>query len=138
MPSLSAWTIRAALTYLMAGFTLGSLLLAHKGVPYSPFLWRLLPAHIEFLVMGWIINLVFGVAYWILPRFPGSGRGNPILPAAGVVLLNVGILITAAYGTWGGSEWLLFLGRLCELVGVVLFALQAWRRVRPTVIRSSR
>jgi hypothetical protein len=32
MPRLSVWFIRMALLYLLAGFTLGALLLAHKGL----------------------------------------------------------------------------------------------------------
>ena len=77
MPHLSRLFMRAALVYLGFGFTLGALLLANKGIPFAPFVWGLLPAHIEFLLLGWFLQLAFGVAYWILPRLGrASGRGK--------------------------------------------------------------
>ena len=42
----------------------------------QPALWRLLPAHIELLLLGWTLNLALGMAYWILPRYKtGAPRG---------------------------------------------------------------
>lgn len=55
MPRLSVWYTRFALLYLALGFTLGGLMLYNKGVPLHPALWSLLPAHIEFLLMGWMM-----------------------------------------------------------------------------------
>ena len=69
MPRLSQWIIRATFIYLLVGFTVGAFLLAHKGVPLHPALWSLLPAHIEFLLMGCVVQLTMGVAFWILPRY---------------------------------------------------------------------
>lgn len=134
MPRLSAWAVRLALLYLLAGFTLGGLILAQKGVSYFPPVWLLLPAHVEFLVMGWTVNLIFGVAYWILPRYPGGSRGWTALPVSAVVLLNLGILLAAGYGTWGGSPWILLAARLLQALAVAGFAASAWKRVRPTVV----
>ena len=91
MPRLSAWFIRTALIYLASGFTFGMLLLFHKGVPLSPWMWRLLPLHVECMLIGWTVQLAMGVAFWILPRF-GALRGNetPVWLAYG--LINVGVL----------------------------------------------
>jgi hypothetical protein len=134
MPPLSAWTIRIALLYLLGGFSTGSLILAQKGVSYYPAVWLLLPAHIEFLVIGWTVNLIFGVAYWILPRFPGGSRGSFLLPFASILLLNLGILLSSFALTWRGSEWILLAGRAFQALAVALFAVSAWKRVRPTVV----
>ena len=49
MPRLSRLAIRAALLYLLLGFTFGGLMLLNKGIPLAPWAWRLLPAHVEFL-----------------------------------------------------------------------------------------
>ena len=56
--------------YLALGMTVGALLLFHKGIPLHPALWRWLPPHLEFLLVGWTLQLAMGVAFWILPRFP--------------------------------------------------------------------
>ena len=63
MPRLSVWTIRAALVALGIGFLFGALMLANKGVPFDPSLWRLLPAHIELVLLGWTMQLALGVAF---------------------------------------------------------------------------
>ena len=60
MPRLSIWFIRSALIYLALGFTFGALLLANKGFPIIPEIWRLLPAHIELLLVGWTLQLAMG------------------------------------------------------------------------------
>ena len=49
--------MRSALIYLALGFTFGALMLFEKGVPFYPPLLRLLPAHIEFVLFGWTMQL---------------------------------------------------------------------------------
>lgn len=72
MPRPSVWFIRLALSYLLVGFTFACLLLSNKGLAYAPWLWRLLPAHIEILLVGWTAQLAMGVIFWIAPRFQSS------------------------------------------------------------------
>ncbi len=131
MPRLSVWYIRAALVYLLLGFTFGGLLLFHKGVPLHPTLWRLLPAHIEFVFFGWTVQLILGMAFWILPRFAKPPvRGNEPLAWAAFIAINAGILLLAAASFLPGSGWLILAGRAAETMGVIAFALHAWPRVR--------
>ena len=129
MPRLSQWIIRAALIYLLLGFTIGALLLAHKGVPFYPPLWGWLPAHIEFLIMGWIVQLTMGVAFWIMPRFwVEPRRPNEHYIRGAVVLLNLGIWLVVAATTFRVESWVFLLARVLELLAVGLFALHLWRR----------
>lgn len=132
MPKLGAWFVRAALGYLALGFTFGALLLANKGVPYYPPVWRLLGAHVEFLLMGWTVQLAFGVAFWILPRWQ-TQRGD-VRPAwAAFVLLNSGIWLVVLAGWLNGPAWILAAGRMLEAVAVLAFVSHAWPRVKPWV-----
>jgi hypothetical protein len=123
------------LLHLAAGFTVGGLLLFHKGAPILPGLWRLLPSHIELMLIGWTLNLAMGVAYWILPRYK-SGRP---LGAEGLVwlaygLLNVGVaavclvpwLTVSPAGT--SVAWL---GKTAEALAAVAFAAHALPRIKP-------
>lgn len=131
MPKVSAWFIRLALIYLALGFTFGGLLLANKGLNFAPLLWTLLPSHIEFLLLGWTLQLAAGVSYWILPRFgTEQPRGNPRLPWAALFLLNGGILLVVLEPLLKFS-WMFTTGRLGELSGAVIFVLSVWRRVKP-------
>ena len=132
MPRLSAWFVRASLVYLSLGFTFGALMLANDGLAFAPQLGRLLPAHMEFLLLGWFMQLALGVAYWILPRFTsGLPRGNETITWLSLILLNAGILMVAL-STLFDVAWLALAGRMGEAAGVLAFLLIAWRRVRPS------
>jgi hypothetical protein len=131
MPRLTRWAIRFSLVHLALGFTFGGLILFNKGVTLHPAVWSLLPAHIEFLFLGWTAQLALGVAYWILPRFPREPkRGNVPLAWSGIILLNLGVWIVAL------SPWLErsipagMLGRSLELAAAVCFGIHTWPRVR--------
>jgi len=134
MPRASRWFIRASLIYLALGFTLGALLLCNKAVALMPALTRLLPAHIEFLLVGWVIQLVMGVATWILPRFgvPRSAHGSATAVWGAFVALNAGVWLAAAGPLTAGrlAELLPWFGRLAETVAAVVFAANVWARVR--------
>jgi heme/copper-type cytochrome/quinol oxidase subunit 1 len=133
MPRFSVFSVRASLLYLALGFTLGGLLLFNKGIPIYPLLWTLLPAHIDFLIMGWTAQLIMGVAFWILPRFSQEPkRGNVRLAWIAFVLLNLGIWLVALNPYFIFSAWMLFLGRLSQAAGILIFAIYAWPRVKPT------
>lgn len=131
MPRASVWSIRLAFLYLLLGFTFGGLLLAHKGLNFSPAMWMMLPTHVDFLLVGWAFQFAFGVAYWILPRFGrGAARGDPRLPWVAIGLMNAGLVI-ASLSLFGRAVWLAPLGRLVEFVGSVAALLALWRRVKP-------
>jgi hypothetical protein len=138
MPTLSRLFVRAALAYLALGFTLGGLLLAAKAWPLPGWTWRLLPAHVEFLLVGWTLQLALGVAFWILPRFAAPGpRGRAAPPPSrgderpawlAYVLLNAGVWAVGA-APWAGAP-LALAGRSAELAGAAAFAVHAWPRVK--------
>ena len=106
MPRVSRWLIHASLVYLALGFTLGALLLWSKGLPLDPVVTRFLPAHIEFLLVGWTIQLVMGVATWIFPRFGvrPSPYGSEAAAWAAFALLNAGVCL-AAIGPCSPGAW---------------------------------
>jgi hypothetical protein len=131
MPRLSVWFIRASLVYLAIGFTFGALMLANEGLAFSPHLDRLLPVHMEFLFVGWMLQLALGVAYWILPRnVKGLPRGNETLAWLSLILINSGILLMGLSKIFNVA-WFVLLGRIFEAVSVLAFLWVAWRRVRP-------
>ena len=129
MPRLSVWFIRASLVYLLLGFLFGALLLAQKGIPYYTPVWYLFPLHMEFLLVGWLIQLAMGVAFWVIPRFSsGSSRGHVGLVWASFALLNAGILITVLQFLFPIT---VLIGRIAEVGAAILFIIGSWRRVKP-------
>ena len=131
MPRLSAWFVRASMIYLLIGFALGALMLAQDGISYYPAIAAVLPIHMEFLLVGWLVQLAMGVAFWIFPRFgwgmPHS-RGNQRLIWISFWLLNAGVWIVAL------ELWVpvgLLVGRACEVGAVIVYAIGSWRRIKP-------
>jgi hypothetical protein len=130
MPRLSQWYVKLSFGYLLAGFTVGALLLAHKGQPLHPALWSLLPAHIEWLLIGWVAQLTLGVAFWILPRFwQAPRRGNTTGATAAIFLLNGGIVLVSLGALFGLGPWATAAGRLLQIAAAVAFAHSAWPRI---------
>lgn len=130
MPQLSQWYVRASFVYLLLGFTFGALLLAHKGQPLHPALWSWLPAHIEWLLTGWVAQLVLGVAFWIAPRFWAEPRyGNTTGAYAAFFLLNAGIWLVSMGPVLGLGPLVALAGRLLEVIAVVAFAATFWPRI---------
>lgn len=132
MPRLSAWLVRIALLHFAVWGVIGGLLLASKAVPLPGWLWLLRPAHVDGLLVGFVIQLAFGVALWILPKAPPSGRGwagaPPAAPAG--VLLNAGVGLVALGGVLSGPAELAAVGRIAEAAAVATFAVHVWPRVR--------
>lgn len=132
MPPLSALYVRSALAHLLLGFTFGALMLSNKGVPYAPVLWRLRAAHIEILLVGWIIQLAMGVAFWIMPRFwQRPVRGNVLGARLAFALLNGGVWLVALTTILGWPSFLILLGRLAQAGAAASFAAHIWPRVVP-------
>jgi hypothetical protein len=135
VPTVSIWLIRGALGYLVAGFSLGALLLAGKAMPLPAGLWRWLPIHIELLLVGWLIQLVMGVAYWIFPRFglTPRARGREGLAWLALALLNGGVGM-ASVGMLRDGRALTIAGRMAEVLAALVMALNIWTRTRASGI----
>jgi len=130
MPTLSTYFVRLALVHLALGFTIGAFMLANKGVTFAPWLWRLRSAHIEVLLVGWLIQLVLGVAFWIAPRFwQEPVRGNVTGAWLALVLLNIGVWVVAISTYLVLSPALIVAGRVLEASAVVSFAWHLWPRI---------
>jgi heme/copper-type cytochrome/quinol oxidase subunit 1 len=131
VPTLSVWCVRMALLYLGLGFTLGAIMLSSPAIGFAPAILRLRPLHAEIMLLGWMAQLAFGVAYWILPRLPGSRpRGSEPLAWLSLALLNVGILTVGLGQALNAPTTVSVLGRVAEAFAVCAFTMQAWPRAR--------
>jgi hypothetical protein len=131
VPALSRWFIRCALAYLALGFTLGATMLTLKALAHHGAMARLIAPHVEFLLMGWTLQLTMGVAFWILPRLEGgASRGAVGYAWLAFVLVNAGVIAAGLGPLIEGSETVRLLGRAAEAAAAIAFGLHAWRRVR--------
>lgn len=136
MTRFSKWAVRISLIYLVVGFTIGALMLSNKGFAFYPAVIQYLPIHIEFLMFGWFVHLIFGVAFWMFPRFTPKETGlrpRGFVRAAWVALivLNLGLLLFALGQFTQSTMWFLFAGRTLEVVAIISFFVNIWPRVKP-------
>ena len=136
MPALSRWFIRASLAYLVAGFSLGAFMLVAKAFARHGWTGLVLVPHVEFLLLGWTMQLTMGVAFWILPRFEGgTSRGAVGYAWMAFVLLNAGVPLVAAatamdVSARDGGAAVRLAGRMAEVIAAAAFAGHAWRRIK--------
>lgn len=131
MPRLSVWFIRTALSHLALGFLAGAVMLASRGVSLDGWVVRLRPMHVEFLLIGWTVQLALGVAFWILPRFrAGAGRGREQYVWLSYGLLNAGVLAAALGQALALPSIVPLLGRGAEVLAAAAFSVHAWPRMK--------
>jgi hypothetical protein len=112
--------------------SVGAAVLAATGLGQAPWRARLIPIHAEFLLVGWTVQLVLGVAYWILPRYPaGAERGRSAPGWAAYAALNAGVVLAALGGALESqAASMSATGRALEALAAAMFVAQAWPRIR--------
>ena len=68
MPPVSRWFIKTGIIYLLISLLMGIGLSWPGSTPLAAWLTSLFPTFYHVLVVGWITQLIFGVAYWMFPR----------------------------------------------------------------------
>lgn len=133
MPKLSIYFIKTAFIYFIVGTILGSIILINKAYNFNPFIWILLPIHIEILFVGWFLQFILGVAYWIMPKyFSNNSYGNENIIKISYILINLGLIIKTSldYLTSNTFAFISLISFIPILIGVILFASNIWLRVR--------
>ncbi len=134
MPALSRWCVRAALAYLVLGMGMGAWMLvvqARDGHSPGP-PWGVLHAHV--LLMGFMLMLIIGVAFWMFPRVKGQRPGREGGWVA-FALINAGLLLrlaseAQARGGGVGWRWALGVAAVLPAVGAAAFAVSILPRVK--------
>ena len=134
MPTPSRWLIRAALVWLVGGLGLG-VVMQLPAAAQSPPLRVIWPAYLHSLTVGWLTQLIIGVALWLFPRHSAARpRGSEALGWTTFVCLNLGLLLRVlgeprrALGADAGP--VLVLSALTQLVAVTAFVVNIWPRVK--------
>lgn len=137
MPTLTRWYIKIGMVYLIVGLSMSVILLIQPLAGWSAN-WQLLrPVYLHFLFIGWVTQLIIGVAHWMFPKYTKDNpRGNERYGWAILILLNVGLILRAISEPmmviapaphWG---WMLAIASTCLLVAGWGFILMIWGRVK--------
>ena len=129
MPTLVIWYVRAAIVHFVLALIAGLLLVLPTPIP------SLRPVYFHLLMVGWVTQLIMGVAYWMFPRHTKENpRGNETLGWATFVLLNLGMLLRLIGEPIVGQAIagpLLIASAVAQMLAGVLFVVNIWPRVKP-------
>ena len=135
MPQLTRWYLRAAMIYLGGALALGVLMQSPAVRSAQPVIAVLFPTFLHLLVVGWITQVIFGVAYWMFPRYSAEQpRGSERLGWITFASLNAGMLLRIAgepaHLLGQGTAGLLVASALLQLVAGWTFILNTWPRLK--------
>jgi hypothetical protein len=133
--------IRLALISLLLGVGTGALVQVRRALELAPWPYAIVSIHVHLLTVGFLLNMVMGVAHWMFPRLPGAtavGAARDPLAWANLVSLNLGLLLRVVSEPWIGAGWAhasQLASAALQVVGVLFFLLAIWRRVRFPKVR---
>ena len=121
--------------YFVAALTVGVLLRLPTALAAWPALAVFGPTHLHLLVVGWLTQVIFGVAYWMFPRYSAERpRGSDRLGWAAFLMLNAGLLLRVVgepvHALGRGAGGLLVASAVLQLLAGWAFVLNTWPRVR--------
>lgn len=147
MDRLSSIAIRFSLVWLLLGVAVGGLMLTDRAVPGDWRLWAA-PTHGHVLFVGWFLQFVIGVAYWLLPRRRNATRplGYHERPGLGAVAaLNLGLLLRViaepAERAGHATNWTLAIlagSAVLQVLAATTFVVQLWPRLGVRLVRARR
>jgi len=96
MPTLTRWFIKSSLVYFIAALVIAVILALQAPLNLPPAIGSLMPVYLHLFMVGWIAQFIFGVIYWMFPKFSKQHpRGSERLAWATYGLINVGLILRA-------------------------------------------
>ncbi len=135
MPTLTRWFIRTSFLYLILGLLTGAFLAVQTtlGLVVS----GLFPVYFHLLVLGWLTSLIFGVVFWMFPKYSiERPRRSEALGWFTFIFLNLGLILRALAEPLttleSGSFWKMILGlsALLQWLSGMAFVINSWGRVK--------
>ena len=137
MPPITRLFIKASLLYLIAALLVGLLLALRAAVDLPVIVGGLAPVYFHLFMVGWVTQIIAGVAYWMFPKWSrGRPRGYDGLAWATFWLLNAGLLLRVVaepaqtVNAWPGWGWLIVAAALLQWLGGMAFVINNWPRVK--------
>ena len=132
MPTIARLLIKTALIWLILGLFLGVYLFSSLAGRLAVIL---LPVFYHMIILGWVTQLIFGVAYWFFPKYSKDHpRGYEKLIWISYFALNSGLILRAigepmaALSNSQYSEPILLLSILLQWFAALAFVINTWKR----------
>ena len=92
MPTLTRWYVKSSLFYFILAVIFGIGIKA--GFTETSQFSKFTPVYYHLFMVGWVTQLIFGISFWMFPRYTREKpRGNETLAWISFVLLNIGLLL---------------------------------------------
>jgi hypothetical protein len=135
MPLLTRLMLKTSLLYLGLALLVGIAQAARGLLPPALRLAGLTPVYLHLFMVGWVSLLIFGVVFWMFPKFSREKpRGSEALAWATYILINVGLILRVIGEVsglptteWG---WILVLSAALQWLAGLLFIVNTWPRVK--------
>jgi hypothetical protein len=137
MPIIARTFLKTSLIFFVVALLAGVTVMARPLLELPRFVNGLAPVYFHLFMVGWVTQLIVGVAHWMFPKFSRTQpRGHDALAWMTYGFLNAGLLlrviaepahaVSAAVG-WG---WLLAFSALFQWIAGICFVLNTWPRVK--------
>jgi hypothetical protein len=130
MPLLTRTFIKTAIAYLVVALLLGVYMAVRSTT-------GLFPVYIHLFVFGWLTQLIFGVIYWMFPKYSKANpRGSEVLGWVAYSTLNIGLILRAiaeplhAVQASSLSGFLLVVSAILQWLSGLAFVVNTWPRVK--------
>lgn len=139
MPKITRFFIRSSLICLILALLLGGSLATRPLLSLPEVLAAAGPAYLHLFMLGWVTQMIFGVALWMFPKHPIKREKKDLYPmeVACFLTLNLGLLLRIISEPIVTVETVGFLlttlliaAALLQWASVLLFAIIIWPRVR--------
>lgn len=134
MPRETRWFIKISLGCLLLASVLGTLYFGWPAMfETAPPSW-IRNLHLHLGTVGWLVNMVLGVALWMFPMPSGSFRTGQARYPRGIAIasfaaLNAGLALRFAAEPLGDARLGLACGML-QTLGILLGVVALWPRIR--------
>lgn len=137
MPPFTRLFVKTSFIYLAAALLVGVLLALRPVLEMPAIVGGLTPVYFHLFMVGWVTQLIAGVAYWMFPKQSRQlPRGHDALALATYALLNTGLLLrivgepAQSVSVWPGWGWVVVLAALLQWLGGLAFVANTWPRVK--------
>jgi heme/copper-type cytochrome/quinol oxidase subunit 1 len=129
--------IKTAIIFLAVGIALGGWMLVNRELYGRPPSEYETSAHTHLIFVGFIMEMILGVALWLFPRpHKDDTRYSPRMANTAYWLLTLGTAIRAAgelareSADGAALRWLVVCSGLAQIAGIGLFFYTMWSRIR--------
>jgi len=137
MPLITRLFIKTALVCFVLALLCALLLALRTIIEMPPLISALPPVYFHLFMVGWVTQIIIGVAYWMFPKHSkATPRGSASLAWATYLLLNSGLLLrtiaepATVVSTWPSWGWLLALAAVLQWLGGLAFVANSWSRIK--------